>query len=306
MKQRIFKMNRTIGILLTLAAVVWGTAVSPCFAGEPMQVFVSILPQKYFVERIGGDRVDVNVMVRPGESPAVYEPGPGQMVALTKSSLYFAVGVPFERTWLGKIASANPDMTIVNTDADIRKFPMESRHSHEEDGHGHDHGNGDDAALDPHVWMSPPLVMLQARRILTALEKADPENRGVYETNYEEFIRELVDLDAEIRSLFTDKQGMRFMVFHPSWGYFARAYDLVQIPVELEGKSVKPSRLVNLIEKGKELGIGAIFVQPQFSEKSAEIVAKEIGGTVVEADPLSENWARNLRTVARRFREALK
>lgn len=298
--------SREIGILLVLAAVVWGTAVSPCEADEPMQVFVSILPQKYFVERIGGEQVDVNVMVRPGENPAVYEPGPGQMVALAKSSLYFAVGVPFERTWLEKIASANPDMAIVHTDADIRKFPMESRHSPHEEGQGHEHGNMDDAALDPHVWMSPPLVMLQARRILTALEKADPENRRVYETNYKEFVRELVDLDVEIRSVFTDKQGMRFMVFHPSWGYFARAYNLVQIPVELEGKSVKPSRLVKLIEKGKELGIDAIFVQPQFSKKSAEIVAKEIGGTVVEADPLAEKWTRNMRAVARRFKEALK
>ena len=306
MKNRILEKSRNIRILLVLFTAAWGMTASPCWAGEPMQVFVSILPQKYFVEQIGGEKVDVNVMVLPGESPAVYEPAPKQMVALTKSSIYFAVGVPFERTWLKKIASANPDMAVVHTDADIRKVPMETRHSHDEDGHGHDHGTGDDAALDPHVWMSPPLVMLQARRILTALEKADPENRGVYETNYKAFIRELVDLDAEIRSLFKEKQGMRFMVFHPSWGYFARAYGLVQIPVELEGKAVKSSRLVKLIEEGKELGIDAVFIQPQFPVKSAEIVAGEIGGAVVQADPLSENWARNLRTVAERFRKALK
>ena len=306
MKNRVFKRSRKIGILLAVVSAVWATAVSPCWAEKPVQVFVSILPQKYFVEQIGGERVDVNVMVRPGESPAVYEPAPKQMVALTESSIYFAVGVPFERAWLKKIASANPDMAIVHTDADIRKFPMESRHSHDKDGHGHHRDNGNEKALDPHVWMSPPLVMLQARRILTALEKADPENRGTYETNYKAFIRDLVDLDAEIRSIFTDKQGMRFMVFHPSWGYFARAYDLVQIPVELEGKSVKPSRLVKLIEKGKDLGIDAVFIQPQFPVKSAEIAAKEIGGEVVQADPLSENWARNLRKVAERFRKALK
>jgi zinc transport system substrate-binding protein len=197
-------------------------------------------------------------------------------------------------------------MAIVHTDADIRKIPMEGKHSHSEDGYGHDHGNADDTALDPHVWMSPPLVMLQARRILTALAKADPENRGVYETNYKEFIRELVDLDTDIRSLFTEKQGMRFMVFHPSWGYFARAYGLVQIPVELEGKAVKSSRLVKLIKEGKELGIEAVFIQPQFPVKSAEIVAGEIGGAVVRADPLAENWARNLRTVAERFGKALR
>ncbi|MFO7754327.1 MAG: zinc ABC transporter substrate-binding protein [Desulfobacteraceae bacterium] len=299
-------MSRKIGVLLVLFAAVSGTAAFPCSAGEPMQVFVSILPQKYFVERIGGRQVNVNVMVRPGENPAVYEPGPGQMVALTESSIYFAVGVPFERTWLGKISSANPDMRIVHTDADIRKFPMEGRHSHAEDGDGHDNADGNDAALDPHVWMSPPLVMLQARRILTALEKADPENSKLYENNYKEFIRELVDLDGDIRSLFREKEGMRFMVFHPSWGYFARAYGLVQIPVELEGKSIKPSRLVKLIKKGKKLGIDAVFIQPQFSRKSAEIVAGEIEGGVVQADPLAENWEENLRAVAERFREALK
>ncbi|MCK5723282.1 MAG: zinc ABC transporter substrate-binding protein, partial [Gammaproteobacteria bacterium] len=97
----------------------------------------------------------------------------------------------------------------------------------------------------------------------------------------------------------------QFMVFHPSWGYFADTYGLKQVAVEIEGKNPKPSQLKELIEHAKEQGIKIIFVQPQFSSKSAKLVAREIGGRVAVADPLAQDWSANLRAVAREFKGAL-
>jgi zinc transport system substrate-binding protein len=274
-------------------------------AGKKLTVFVSIPPQKYFLQQIGKQRVDVQVMVQPGASPATYEPRPRQMAAISRTHIYFAIGVPFEKTWLKKITAANPDMQMVHTDRGILKIPMtanqaESEHHRQKDDQDHL------GELDPHIWLSPALVMIQARTILNALVEIDPDHRAVYEANTNVFVSKLAALDADLKNIFASKQGFQFMVFHPSWGYFASAYGLQQVPVEIEGKNPKPAQLKALIEHAKKKHIHIIFVQPQFSSRSAERVAKEIGGQVIIADPLASDWLANLREVAQKFKVALK
>ncbi len=293
-------------VCLTLAGLLLAAMSGGEVAAEPIQVFVSIAPQRHFVERIGGEGVAVSVMVPPGSSPVSYEPKPRQMTALSKSVLYFAVGVPFETAWLPRFSDANPDLKIVHTQDGIKKVPMRAHHHHGEDAdHGHD-DPADGRILDPHVWLSPPLVILQARNILDALCSADPDRRSGYEANYREFVGKLVDLDLAIREIFSDvAQGSRFMVFHPSWGYFARAYGLDQVPAEIEGKDPKPAELQGLIDHARTHKIRIIFVQPQFSDKSARVIASAIDGRVAVADPLSPDWAENLRRVAQSIRDAI-
>ncbi len=280
-------------VLLALPVV----SVSP--AAAKVLVFASVLPQRYFIERIGKDRVEVRVMVAPGASPATYEPKPQQMAGLSAASAYFAVGVPFERAWLGKIAAANPSMKVVHTDNGIQKVPMA--------GHGHGaQGAEQGGSPDPHIWTAPPLVMLQARHILTALLAIDPAGRDAYRENYLAFIEELANLDTDLLRFFSGPGRLdRFMVFHPSWGYFARAYGLTQVPIEVEGKAPKPAQLQAIIAEARENRIRVIFAQPQFSAQSAEIIAREIGGRVVFADPLAADWAENLRRQAEAFRSAM-
>ena len=262
-------------------------------AAGNIQVFVSIVPQKYFVEKIGGDLVSVSIMVKPGASPATYEPKPEQMVVLSKAKVYYAIGVPFEKAWLKKIAAANPEMLVVHTEAGIEKASMRP-----------DKPGG---IKDPHVWLSPPLVMVQARNILRALLEVDPANASVYEANYRNFIVDLVDLDAELRGIFVGKgKNIRFMVFHPAWGYFARTYGLKMVSVESEGKDPKPAAMKRLIKNARQHGIKVVFVQPEFSTKSAETIAKAIGGQVAYASPLAADWAGNLKEVAVKFKAALR
>jgi zinc transport system substrate-binding protein len=284
-----------------LYLLVLSNVVSPTMASEPISVFVSILPQKTFVKKIGGDRVDISVLVEPGGNPHTYEPKPRQMAALSKAKIYFAIGVTFEEAWLQKIAGLNKEMRIVNTEKGIERRKMTSD-PHTEGGPGQDH-----VSRDPHVWLSPPLVMLQSRNILQALTEVDPEGRDHYQKNYKTFIDEIVDLDAELMATFAQSGGSRtFMVFHPSWGYFAEAYGLKQVAVETEGKEPKPRDLGALVEFARKKEIGVIFVQPQYSRKSAEVIARESGAQVAVADPLAEDWAGNLRAVAAQLKKALK
>ena len=296
-------------LLVFLCAALWPASA---MARETIPVFVSIPPQKYFVEKIGGNLVEVSVMVPPGANPHIYEPRPNQMTALTKSRVYFAIGVTFETVWLPKFAQLNPQMRIVHTDKGIDKMAM-VEHPHEEfKGAEHKarakHGHKDDAhvALDPHVWVSPPEVKILARNILEALLEIDPANHSTYKSNHDVFIREIEKLDQDLKEIFKDKKGLKFMVYHPAWGYLARAYGLEQVPVEVEGKEPKPEQLKSLIEKSRKQGIKVIFVQPQFSTKSAETIARAIGGEVVFADNLREDWERNLREQAEQLKETLR
>jgi zinc transport system substrate-binding protein len=291
-------------------------------AAQTVPVFVSIVPQKFFVQQIGKDLVSVQVMVQPGASPATYEPKPRQMADLSKAAIYFSIGVPFENTWLVKFAAANPSMKVVPTDQDIAKLPMAGHHHHEEEAHleeghhheeaGHakaDHGEGHHHAnggLDPHIWLSPPLVKIQAHTIMTALQAIDPVHQSAYAANYQRFAATIDELDSQLKQTFSGKKGLQFMVFHPSWGYFAHAYGLTQVPIEIEGKNPKPAQLQRLIEHARASKINVIFVQPQFSTRSADQIAHAIHGQVLPADPLAEDWTANLRMAAEKFKAALR
>lgn len=296
---------------------------SVCVAEDKPTVFVSIVPQEYFVQQISKELIDVEVMVQPGASPATYEPKPSQMSSLSSCAAYFAIGVPFESAWLGKISAVNPNMDVVHTDKDIEKIAM-TRHHHEEEtnaehheegnhgGHhenepsGHDTILDDHAILDPHIWLSPTLVKKQAEIMLETLTAILPEHADFFAANYREFIEEIEALDGFLKATFQGMERKRFMVFHPSWGYFAKEYGLEQIPIEIEGKTPKPAQLGELVQHARENDIQVIFVQPQFSKKSAEVVAREIRGKVVYADPLAEDWLNNLKEVGEKFKSAAK
>ena len=295
-------------IILSLFLVAAPAVVS----AAPLSVSVSILPQKYFVEQIAGNRAEVMVMVRPGASPATYEPRPRQMRRLESGDLYFAIGAPFERTWLPKIAALNPNLPIVHTEDGIQRIPMEE-HDHD-DHHTHKAHKETQAHAreleipDPHIWLAPKLVAVQAKNILRGLQQVDPGHADEYKRNCDRFLSSIADTDRKISDILAaiPEHERTFMVFHPSWGYFARAYDLRQIPIESEGKEPGPRQLAKIIDQGKELNIRAVFVQKQFSSKSAELIARGMGARVVALDPLAENWEENLIKAAKAIATALK
>ncbi len=256
-----------------------------------MNVVVSILPEQTFVKAIGGDKVSVSVMVLPGNSPHTYEPKPLQMKNLTKSILYFSIGVEFEKVWLPKFKSLNSNMQIIDVSDGIVKLQMSSLHHHE--------SVSKKEEKDPHIWTSPKNVKNIAKNILDALIKADTKNEVYYQKNYELFLRHIDDTDKKIKNILsTVPQKTKFMVFHPSWGYFAHKYGLEQLPVEIEGKSPKPKALIQLIQKARKEKVSAIFTQPEFSDEVAKVMAKELHIEVIKVSPLAKNWSKNLIKIA--------
>jgi zinc transport system substrate-binding protein len=290
---RIASMKFHFGFILC-CAVLLGCANQPAQKVRPL-VAVSIPPQKYFVGKIAGNLFDVLVMVPPGASPHTYEPRPSQMTELSKAQCYFATGVEFEKAWLARLAKACPSMTIINTDSGIKKIPVTEPPEELAKHAGHDH-----EGLDPHTWLSPLLARQQAHAIAAALSTIDPPHAELFMRNDSLFAIACAALHDSIQAIIGKKpQGTPFLVFHPSWGYFAREFGLTQVAIEVDGKEPSPAELGKIFETARKYRIKTIYVQPQFSRRSAQIIAAELGAAVVTADPLAENWEQNLLACAR-------
>lgn len=267
---------------------------------DKLAVFVSILPQVYFVERVGGDRVEVEALVLPGQSPATYEPTPKEMAALSEADVFFRIGVPYEKHLVPKMAAALGGLRVVDTREGITLRQMEDDHHHDE-GEAHDQAG----APDPHVWLDPRLVKIQAGIICRELCRLDPAHKADFERNLDAFTADLDAVHARITEVLAPLKGQEFFVFHPAYGYFADAYGLKQVAVEIGGKEPSQKQLVELIDKARKAGARLIFVQPQFSTRSAQVIAEAIGGVVVPLDPLAEDYLENLADMASKIEEAL-
>lgn len=283
--------------LLVLLGLVPGSAAasekSP-ESGKPLGIFVSILPSEYFVQRIGGDRVRVKTLVQPGHSPATYSPTPKQMADLAAAGIYFRTGVPFENALLPKISRLLPDLSVVNLQQDIHLEKLE-----DDDEHGHHEGD-----IDPHTWLDPMLALKQAAVIRDTLAKADPGGIQLYLDNYRQLAADLQELDGFLREALAPYAGSTVYVFHPAYGYLCRAYDLKQKAITPGGREPGAKYIARLIEEARAEGVRVIFVQPQFSRKAAGTIARAIGGTVVELDPLAYDYFANLKQMARQIAQS--
>jgi len=291
----------TAALLGVLSLVGCYRQPSPPMAPEKLPVMVSILPQKYFVEQIGKDLVTVDVMVPPGAEPHTFEPKPEQLKALSRAKAYLRIRIDFEQAWMDKFAAVNPKMVIVDTTQGIQRLATPA--AHHEATHGETpHTSAERREnLDPHIWLSPRLVKTQAQTIADALGQLDPNHRANYQANRQKFQANLDTLDADIRDTLKGVKNRKFIVFHPSWSYFARDYQLEQIPIEVGGQEPSAAELADLIAKAKQNNIKVVFAEPQFSKQTAETIAKEIGGEVVVVDPLSPDWQANLRNISQTF-----
>ena len=282
---------------------------STASAKEVLKVQVSILPQKYFVERISGDLATVDVLLKPGKSPATYSPTPAQIKSLSQADLYFKIGVPFENGFLHKIESIEEDIRLVDCRKGIRLRQMQDQvDDHEEAGHikdqahmaeHHEGEHHDHTGKDPHIWMSPKLVKIQAHTILEALVALDPANQGIYKNNYTAFIQDLDHLDTRLTQTLSPYKGENLFVFHSAFGYFTDAYGMHQIAVETMGKSPKGKDLTAIIKLAKKEKARVIFVQPQFDRNTAEKIASAIKGHVVSINPLAYDYLANMKIIAK-------
>ena len=242
-----------------------------------LRVVVTIPPQAEFVEKVGGEHLQVTVLVPPGANPHTYEPTARQMIEVAKAKIYFQVGsgIDLELTFTEKLIKINSGIIVINCSEGIQIVDR-----------------------DPHVWLSPKNAKIIVKNIYKALVQVDPENEEYYRRNMESYLKELESLDEEIRRILENLTDRCFIVYHPAWGYFARDYNLTQIPVEKEGKEPTARGLMALIDQARELNKKVIFVSPQFDRRKAETIAENIDGKVVFLDPLAKDYVNNLRLVA--------
>lgn len=286
-------------VILMLALLLVGCSQKD---SNKVKVAVSIIPQETFVNKIAGDLVDVVVMIPPGYSPANYEPSPKHMADFDGSLVYFTVDVAAEAHIISSVN--NGHMKIVDL-ADHVDDVYPARYFEETDEgvvleHDHDH-----EGRDPHMWLSPKRAILMIELIKEELVILDPDNKATYETNALDYINEIKAVDVELTELFEQYQEKSFLIYHPSYGYFADDYDLEMISIEKEGKEATIKGIEEVIELAIEKHIKVVFYQEEFDGQQAEIVAKEIGGTTVKVAPLSGEYIKELQNIVDELKDIL-
>ena len=252
-------------------------------------ISVSILPQKYFVEKIAGNNFEINVLIPPGASPATYDPTPAQIVELAKSKIYFKIGhIEFEKNWLDNISLEYPQLNIIDNSIGIDLL------ENKDNDHVHQHG-----FIEPHTWMSPENAKIIANSIYESILKLDKENEIFYTKNFNLLILEIDSLHRKLSMQFQDVQSRSFIIYHPALTYFAEAYNLHQISIETEGKNPSAFHIKQIIDTAKSQNIKIVFIQKQFDQEKAKAIAQEIEGLVIPIDPLDYNWHDQLLTISK-------
>jgi zinc transport system substrate-binding protein len=236
-------------------------------------------------------------MVQPGQSPENYEPTPRQMQDIGHSLAYIKIGAPFENVWVEKLQAANPEMQIFDSSKGIDRLPIVQ--------HQHESGPSVTGELDPHVWTSPRLVKIQAQNIADLLISLDSKNETVYLQNLQSFLSDIDTLDRQLKDELAPLTNRKFIVYHPTWGYFAADYNLEQLIIEIEGTEPSAQEMALLIDEAKTDHVRVIFVQPEFNSRSADTIAKEIGAVVIPISSLEKDWLENLRYVGKVLAESL-
>ena len=280
-------MRNLIYILIILCL----SACKPSAQSEQKPtITVTLEPLRYFTEAIAGDQYQVVSMVPKGSSPETYDPTPQQLVALNKSQAYFRIGhIGFEQTWMDRLASNSPQLKFFDTSEGIDLIRTA----------GHQHGDHYHAGgVEPHVWNSANNAIILAENIYHALCELDVSHQSYYKERLDSLKQAIQQTDQTIRELL-QKADRTFLIYHPALSYFARDYGLKQISIEEEGKEPSPAQLKTLIETCRKENIHVIFVQQEFDIRNAQLIADELGVTIIPINPLSYDWSTEMINVAK-------
>lgn len=254
---------------------------------------VTLEPLRYFTEAIAGDNYEVVSMVPKGSSPESYDPTPQQLVNLSKSQAYFRIGyIGFEQAWMKKLEANCPDMKVYDTSKGIDLL--------RDKGHWHgDHFH--EGGVEPHVWNSTQNALIIADNIYQALCELDSTHQEDYQKRLDVLKQTIRQTDANVRTL-VENADSTFLIYHPALSYFARDYGLKQVSIEEGGKEPSPAQLKALIETCRNENVHTIFVQQEFDQRNAQLIANELGVNIVSINPLSYDWVKEMIRIA----EALK
>ena len=240
-------------------------------ASHRIKVATTIPPLGDFVKAVGGEKVEVTVVVPPGAEPHTFEPTPSLMMNVAKANLYVMNGAGLE-FWMDKLLEANKRMVVVDSSQGVALLQERK------------------GEIDPHVWISLRNAAFQVNNICSGLITVDPANKDYYIKNRDDYLQKLQSLDEELNQTFAGKKNRIFIVHHPAWTYFARDYDLSQVPLMENEKEPGPKYLGEMIDLARRNNITTIFIEPEYNPKAAEVIAREMNARIVTLDPLAENY----------------
>lgn len=295
------KTTITLATFITLVALLAGCKSNTTKQenSKPL-VSVTIEPQRYFVEAIAGDLVEVNTIVPQGNSPETYDPTPMQMKKIAESKAYLRIGyIGFELTWADKIVKSAKNLKVYDTSKGIALITAGDEHHVDCTCSAHHSSD-----VEPHVWTSTTNAKHIAKNTYDALVEIDSINAKTYNENYQKLLQEISATDSIINNMFAEnKVQQTFVIYHPTLSYFARDYKLKQIAIEESGKEPSPAHLKKLIEDCTTSEVKTIFVQPEFDKKNAESISKQTKTKIVEINPLSYNWHQEMIKIAKALTE---
>lgn len=280
-------MNKYLILILLTGFILTACNTNKEATNKPV-VSVSIAPQKYFIDRLLNDSIEVNVMIPQGADHSTYSPSAAQIKKLSTSTAYIKMGhLGFEEGWSERLMAANQTMQWYDLSAGIKMIQGEHHHHH-----GHDHVCS--GGIDPHIWTSPKQVKSIIKNLKGYLAEQFPQYKDLIALNYEQFMSELDELDERLIRLQSEKGNLAFMIFHPAYTYLARDYHFEQLTIEFEGKTPSPSQLKSTIELAKEKHIKTIYIQQEFDQTNAKVIADELGAVTVQVNPLSYDWNKEM------------
>ncbi|MDR1880666.1 MAG: zinc ABC transporter substrate-binding protein [Tannerellaceae bacterium] len=285
------------GIVCVFAALLLLAGCGKRQSEERAVISVTIEPQRYFAEKIGGADYVIYTVVPSGQSPETYDPTPQQMLRIGDSRAYLQIGyIGFEQAWMHTIRENNPDLAVFDLSEGIALAGHDAAgHSHDGDSHSHHHHTG----VDPHVWSSIGGAKVIARNTLDAFLSIDGDRADYYRQNYTLLMKEIEETEAVVDSLLRPLAGRAFVIYHPALTYLAAEYDLLQLCIEMEGKEPSPSHLKELVEQARAYKAGVAFIQREFDQKNAALIAEETGCRLVPINPLSYHWNVEMIHIAR-------
>lgn len=298
------------GLLMGGGKTEKGAAKEAKVESEKPLVAVSILPQSYFVKRIGEQTVSVMTVVGPGQSPHTYEPTPRQMEELSRARVWIHLATEFDDRLKPKLKTLYPNLSIVDGTAGV-SFRKLEEHEHEGEhaGQGEKQGqekkaesHGHELEKDRHTWLGRDPAKILATHVRDALIRINPQEADRYRRNHQALVTEIDSIFESLKKELAPLKGQRVYVYHPAFGYFLDEFGIIQEAVETGGKEPNPQTLAKLVERAKEDKVKVIFVQAQFPTQAAQTLAAQLKAEVLPLNPLAEDWLENIR----RMGEALK
>lgn len=280
------------GILIAGLFIYFAASSQETEDNSKINVAVSIGPEVEFVKAVGGNKVNVILMVPSGADPHTYEPLPGQLTRVSNAKMYAEVGTPveFETNYMAKIKSINPTMLVVNCSKGVPLLSNTAENESDE--------------VDPHIWTDPKNAEIMVENIYHGLVQLDPADKEYFQKNRDQYLQKLNALDKNTAKLLKEKNSSIIIIYHPAFGYYAKTYNLTMVAAMLNDEEPSPQRIAMMVDTARKNNISVVFTEPQYDPKAMQSIASQIGGRVVFVNDLDENYIQNMENIAKAFSES--